>query len=270
MQPRIKTSKGIRATFTADPRLTAEILRCDGSIIPDVPACIASLLLKDIAAHVVVPVQRKLSESRLFQETAADWDRHLITNHDLGIPCFHPPVLLSARSRWHLDQSVMEVFDRAIVIDGAKRLEAAFAHESTSAVPVIVLMGLDSKAEIYLRKQLQLTQSSTTHIETLERVDTSAPRLKIDQAWIELEIQSDPFVVTTTRGYAPAILVRRDRASHQEHVLIGAKSLAIALNELRQRRGTLTGSRISIRKQSAKRTAPYVLHVNEDSKGQSK
>ena len=270
MQPPIKTSKVIKATFNAAPRLTAEILRCDDSIFPGVPVAIGTLLLKDIAAHVVVPVQKKLRRTRLFQETAEEWDRNLIADLDLGCPCFHPPVLLSARHRWHLDQRKVEVFDRAIVIDGAKRLEAAFTYKSISAVPVIVLMGLDSKAEMQLRKRVQQTQTSNMHVETLERVGTSSPRLKIDQTWIELELQSDPFVVTTTRGYAPAVLVRRERSSHLEHVLIGAKSLALELNDLRQRRGTLTGSRISIRKQSAERTAPYILHVSEDIKEPAK
>lgn len=264
MQPRIKTGKSIKGTFAAVPRLTTNILRCDDSIVPDVPAAVGTILLEDIAAHVVVPVQRKLGKTRLSQETAADWDRHLITNLELGSPCFHPPVLLSARSRWHLGHSVMEVFDRAIVIDGAKRLESAFAHESVSVLPVIVLMGLDSKGELRLRRQLQSTQASAVHVKTLERIGTSTPRLMIDHQWIELEILSDPFVVVTTRGYTPAMLVRRNRAAHREHVLIGAKSLATELNELRLRRGTLRGSRISIKKQSPERTAPYVLHVEED------
>ena len=264
MQPRIKTGKSIKGTFTAAPRLTTNVLRCDDSIVPDVPTALGTVLLKDIAAHVVVPVQKKFGKTRLSQETAADWDRHLVTNLDLGFPCFHPPVLLSARNRWHLGHSVMEVFDRAIIIDGAKRLESAFAHESVSVVPVIVLMGLDSKAELHLRKQVQSNQASAVQVKTLERVGTSTPRLRIDHKWIELEIRSDPFVVVTTRGYAPAMIVRRNRAAHQEHVLIGAKSLATELNELRLRRGTLRGSRISIKKQSPERIAPYVLHVDED------
>ena len=264
MQPRITTRNAIRGTFTATPRLTAEIVRCDDSIVPGVPVAIGTLLLKDIASHVIVPVQRRLRTTQLLQETAAEWDRHLVVDLELGSPCFHPPVLLSSRNNWHLDQSKVEVFDRAIVVDGAKRLEAAFTYESIGTVPVVVLMGLDSNEEIQLRKRIQLSHASTLHVETLERVGTTAPRLKIDQTWVKLEVQSDPFVVTTTRGYAPAILVRRERCSHLEHVLIGAKSLALELNALRQRRGTLRGYRISIRKQSAQRTAPYILHVDED------
>ena len=266
MQPRVKNSKGIKASFTAAPRLTAEILRCDDSILPGVPVAIGTMLLNDVAAHVVVPVQKKLKMTRLFQETVAEWDRHLIVDLDLGCPCFHPPVLLSARHRWHVDKSKIEVFERAIVVDGAKRLEAAFSYKPISVVPVMVLMGLDSAAERQLRQQVQLSQVSTMHIETQERVGTTAPRLRIDQTWVELEIQSDPFVVTTTRGYAPAILVRRKRGSHLEHILIGAKSLALELNDLRQSRGTLRGSRVSIRKRSTERTAPYVLHVDKDTR----
>ena len=227
------------------------------------------MLLKDIAAHVVVPVQKKLRTTRLLQETATGWDRHLIVDLDLGCPSFHPPVLLSARHRWHVDQRKAEVFDRATVVDGAKRLEAAFIYKHISAVPVILLMGLDSKAERQLRKRVQQSKASTMRVETQERVGTTAPRLRIDQTWVELEVQSDPFVVTTTRGYAPAILVRRKRGSHLEHVLIGAKSLALKLNELRQQCGTLKGLRITIRKESAERIAPYILHVVEDAREQA-
>ena len=41
--------------------------------------------------------------------------------------------------------------------------------------------------------------------------------------WITLTVESEPFVVLTGRGYAPAILVRRNGAVQREHLLIGAK-----------------------------------------------
>ena len=55
--------RGIRATFAAVPQLTADIFRCDDSIVPNVPAAIGTLPLKDIVAHVVVPVQKKLTKT---------------------------------------------------------------------------------------------------------------------------------------------------------------------------------------------------------------
>ena len=131
----------------------------------------------------------------------------------------------------------------------------------------MVVFGLDSAAEVNLRHQVEAVGASTTHVERRERVDTTAPRLAIEEAWVDFEIQSDPFVVPTARGYAPAVLVRRDNAAHSEYVLIGAKSLAQELERLRTKLGTLRGCRVSVRKQGADKIAPYSLYLRGTNAG---
>ena len=257
----------IRATLHAAPSLTFPVMRCDNSALPQTITAIAKLSLNALAAHVVVPVQQRTHKTTLLQETAPVWDRHLVTDSDLGSPHFSSPVLLSSRDRWHLTEETAEIFDRAVVIDGAKRLEAAYAFQSMQDIPVMIVYGLNSDSELFLRRQLQESYTSTARIETRERVGTTAPRLTIEEDWIDIELRSDPFVVPTRRGYSPAILVRRSPAAHySEHLLIGAKSLAIELESLRCNRGTLLGSHISVRKHGPERTARYVVNVKDPAK----
>lgn len=256
----------IRATLNAKPRLIFPVMRCDNSVLPRTTTALAKLPLPALAAHVVVPVQKRMHKTTLLQETAPAWDRHLVTNRDLGSPHFSSPVLLSSRDRWHINEETSEIFDRAVVIDGAKRLEAAFAFPSMQDIPVTIVYGLNSDIELSLRSQLQNSYTSTARIEIRERIGTTAPRLTIEDDWVDVELCSDPFVVPNSRGYSPAILVRRPAAHHSEHLLIGARSLAVELESLRCNHGTLLGAHISVRKQGPERTAPYLLHVRETPK----
>lgn len=257
----------IRASIDAKPRLTFSVMRCDNSMLPRTKSAIAKLSPASLAAHVIVPVQRSMSGAKLSQETAVDWDRQLIIDRGLGHPRFSSPVLLSSRDRWHIRDDSSEVFDRAVVIDGAKRLEAAFAYPSMGDIPVAIICGLTPRIELSLRHQVQNGRATTTRMETRERVDTNTPRLSVEEDWIEVEVRSDPFVVPTSLGYSPAILVRRPAAHHSEHLFIGAKSLAIELEPLRHKHGTLMGAQIGIRKKGPERTAPYQLHVINTPKG---
>ena len=253
----------IRATIKALPRLTIPIMRCDNSLLPQTASALSKLPLEALAAHAVVPVQEKERKTFLLQETSPLWERHLVTKRELGLPLFSPPVVLSTRTRWHLGNDKAEIFDRAIIIDGAKRLEAAFAFPSTNDIPVAIVHGLNPASELALRRQLHAIDASVARLEIRERVGTTAPRLSIDEDWVDIKVCSDPFVVPTSRGYSPAILVRRPMAHHSEHLLIGAKSLAVELEALRQKHGTLLGARLSVRKQTSERTAPYLLCVQD-------
>lgn len=253
----------IRASIKASPRLTFPIMRCDNSVLPETTGALGKIPLQAVAAHVVVPVQEKMHRTILLQETSPAWDRHLVTQRELGLPLFSIPVLLSTRNRWHLDNDKAEIFDRAIVIDGAKRLEAAFAFPSIHDIPVAIVHGLNPDAELALRHQIHVNGTFQARLETRERVGTTAPRLSIEEDWVDIEIHSEPFVVPTSLGYSPAILVRRPTAHHSEHLLIGAKSLALELESLRRKHGTLSGARLSVRKQTSERKAPYLLRVQD-------
>ncbi len=257
----------IRATLNARPRLTLPVMRCDNSILPGTKTALAKLPPSKLAAHVVVPVHQALDKTTLSQETAPLWDRQLVTDPKLGPPSFSSFILLSSRDRWRLREETVEIFDRSVVIDGARRLEAAYSYPSMGDIPVAVIFGLQSSSELSLRKQIQHSHATTTLLETRERFDTTAPRLSIGEKWVDVNLCSEPFVVPTKLGYSPAILVRRPAASHSEHILVGAKSLALELQSIRRAQGTLIGTRVLICKQGPEKTAPYLLQVQETPKG---
>ena len=146
-------SRAIRATFRPSPRLTVEAARCDNSIVAGAESAVARFNLDDLIAHVVVPVQQRVDTTRLPQRTEPSWDRHLVCSPDLGKPSFHPPVLLSPGAAWYLRDQSVEVFDRAVVVDGAKRLESALRSHSIEEVPVTLVFGLDREQELTLRRQ---------------------------------------------------------------------------------------------------------------------
>src|SRR5262249_52076646 len=163
---------------------------------------------------------------------------------DKSDPSFYPPLLLSSRDKWHLKESVVEVFDRATVIDGAKRLESALRLKNFGLVPVIILFGLKPATELQIRKHISSKNQTTYKVQEHERIGTEAPRLMVKERWIDIEVTSDPFVIPTARGYAPVVLVRRPSAGHAEHLIIGAASLAKELEGIRVKYRTLKGRRI--------------------------
>ena len=251
----------IRARVNAKPRWTIAVMRCDNSILPQTVSAISILPLASLAAHVTVPVQGRVDRATLSQETAPEWDRQLVVDHRLGAPRFSSPVILSTRNRWHIHDNTSEVFDRALVVDGAKRLEAAFAFPSPGDIPVTIVYGLSPRIELELRRLVQDASVTSARIETRERVGTSTPRLTVGEQWVEVHVSSDPFVVPTLLGYSPAILVRKPAGHITEHILIGAKSLATELETLRRTHGTLTGAHVRIRKKGSERLAPYEVEI---------
>jgi hypothetical protein len=251
----------IRAKSTTEPLLCLSGIRCDGAIVPGRASVTTILTLSEIATNVVVPVQRVEANTRLRQITNPDWIRHLVVSTDLGLPSFYPPPILSARAAWYVEDSFVEVFDTAVLVDGAKRIEAALHLSVHIPIPVVIVFGLNPAEENQLRARISSDQLQGFRVEVRERIDTAAPRLTIQQSWIEVEIQSDPFVIPTARGYAPAIIIRRDNAAHAEHLLVGAASLARELEVIRIRNGTLRGQRVAVRKLGPERTDPYELRA---------
>lgn len=244
-------------------RLTARCLPFESSLGADVQSASSVLKAVDIRDHAVVPVDRIIREAKLTQVVADGWRRQLLVDAPPAPSFLHPPLLLSARTGWYLRQDALEVFERAWVIDGARRLEIALRSRPEQRLPVTIVLGLDSDSERSLRASLEEVPISRSRMETRERVDTEAPRLHVGEAWTSVTIASDPFVVPTSRGYAPAILVRREGVAHAEHLLIGARSLALPLEDLRIKRGTLREIHVALKKSGPSAPSPYLVEVLE-------
>ena len=253
----------IQAKHNIEPRLSLRVIRCEKKVVPgssNVALCVIEL--HALTSSVVVPVSESNPMSPLRQEVNTDWDRRISTTDESDSPSFVNPVVVSPRSRWFLDGDTVEIYDRATLIDGANRLEGALQHEMPHEVPVLIVMGLENSSELTLRSQLQEANTRSNYIRK-ERVGTTSPRLIVHDVKITLKMVSDPFVVPTFRGYSPAVLVQRLNVPHLEHLLIGAKSLATELEQIRVTHGSLVGLHVSIKKPSSERTSPYEVQLNE-------
>lgn len=85
--------------------------------------------------------------------------------------------------------------------------------------------------------------------------EVETPRLRVGSGWTTVTLDSEIGVVMTARGYAPAIMVMRDRFRHL--LLVGAKSLSEPLEKLRTEKGALDGLIIRVRKIRPEASAPY-------------
>lgn len=93
-------------------------------------------------------------------------------------------------------------------------------------------------------------------------IDGDPLRLRVGTAWTEIVIQSEVRVLYTRRGYAPVVWALRGQL---EHILfVSASSLSEPLEQLRQRRGYLSGVRVRVRKTGEAPTSPYQLEVLEE------
>jgi len=176
----------------------------------------------------------------------------------LGIPL---PVIVSSRSNWTLSGSALEIFGEAYVLDGACRVESQLSEGPDLDVTIVAVLGLTEDDELDIRQSLFQQTGAIGAPE--QKCGTDTPRVKLTTAWNTFTFASEPFVVPTSRGYAPAILVKRKAATQHEHILIGARSLAQPIEELRIARGTLEGATVQIHKSGEADTAPYELIVAE-------
>jgi hypothetical protein len=132
-------------------------------------------------------------------------------------------------------------------------------------LPVLVLFGLKADEEVQARTWIYAYETGSTVPATAslrERVGTDTPRLRVGEPWTDVLVLSEPFVIPTVRGYAPAILVRRRSVTYKEHLLVGARSIAIPLEELRLSTGSLVGQSLSIRKTAGHQSAPYEVKIH--------
>lgn len=257
---RVKTANSgqpIKATVTIPPRLTLDVLPCR-SPSGDVDAATFIVPLRDIAGYLTAPVFRSSPGRALSQITTSGWDRVLQPWGALELPL---PILISARTNWVLAGESIEVFAEAFIIDGACRVESQLQENPGADAIFTVLVGLSAEDELELREAL-FQQTSVASVAE-QKVGTDTPRLRVTTAWTSLALESDPFVVPTSRGYAPAVLIRRRGANHTEHLLIGARSLAEPIESLRARHGCLEGKTLRIRKTDNSPTAPYEIESVE-------
>lgn len=179
-------------------------------------------------------------------------------------PPYLAPVVVSARNNWIVVEKGLAIFERGHLLDGARRLSVSVQTSPEVKLPVLVLLGLSADEEAESRAWFRPCQSETREGSDptfRERVGTDTPRLRVGEPWTDVMVASEPFVVPTTRGYAPAILVKRRSTTYREHLLIGARSISLPLEELRASVGELTGQHLSIRKTAAHQSAPYEVKI---------
>ena len=83
---------------------------------------------------------------------------------------------------------------------------------------------------------------------------------RASETWKSIEVLSEPYVIYSTRGYAPVIDVRVEAKKITQILYISARSLATPLEEMRlDNNGLCKGLRFEIRKSSDARTATYEL-----------
>lgn len=227
------------------------------------PAYFAVLPVEELLLSSVAPVERTAESGPVKQTVQEGWSRVMAFPERLINP-FFPPMLISARDRWHWSGKELEIFDDGIILDGAHRLASAATFGKPMLIPIVVVFGLSDEEERAVRQGISRESTEEASLDPLPRVDTSTPRLEIKDRWVLVEVESDPFIIPTGLGYAPGILARRRGAQQRQHILIGARSLALPLEEIRTARGSLIGVHIKVRKQSLARSAPYEILVDED------
>ena len=247
----------LRATFKVDPSLVIAASTHESLIWPDTASATFVVGVEELRAHTVVPVAQTYGESHLTQTSAEGWQRILDPSDSAEEVSFHPPVLLSPRTNWHLSSNSIEVYNNAFIIDGAHRLEAALRSSQPLKALATAVFGLDPASELLLRNRSDSSNNSAVRVITQQKFDTSSPRLKIDETLLRIELRSEPFVMPAAFGYVAAILATCEGSDEIFHLIVGARSLTEPLEELRTRFGALHGIRIAVRKAGPERSAPY-------------
>jgi len=250
----VRTAPGnpITAKLNVQPRLRVPALPCVHPSGAEAAVFVAAA--SEVAGFLHAPVSSNSPNRKLTQITCPEWERVLQPWGELDFPL---PIVISPRTNWNLSNHTLEVFAEAIIIDGACRLESQLEINPSAQATFVALLGLTAAEELLVRQALYQAESGERISE--QKFGTDTPRLKVPTNWITATIESDPFVVPTIRGYAPAILVRRPSVKNAEHILVGAKSLSEPLEEMRLNAGSLIGTEIRIRKSGTAPTAPYEI-----------
>lgn len=84
-------------------------------------------------------------------------------------------------------------------------------------------------------------------------------KIRITESNSVLRITSEPYVIYSKHGFIPVVDVLDLQSGKTGYIVISAVSLGEALEEIRtQNSMSLSGVTISVSKESAARTAPYV------------
>ena len=197
--------------------------------------------------------QREPSQERM--ERFADY---VEANPDTMVP----PVVLSGRGRWtwearSANRGALCVYDAAAVIDGQHRIGGysclAKSGRLSREVDFILIPNLDLASEKRYYVSLNAMQVG------MARTHTALSRLKVSTDWITVELLSEPFVVPSYLGYGVMVEVLELDSDRLYGIYVNAKSLASALEELREESGSLIGIRLRLKKDNPDRFAPYVI-----------
>ena len=96
----------------------------------------------------------------------------------------------------------------------------------------------------------------------MQQDEERLPKLDVRTGWIDVTITSEPFVVMTFKGYAPAVNVRVVRTGLDYLLYISAKSLAEGLEPMRKaNEGHFKGLQFGIRKAAEDKFAKYEVQA---------
>lgn len=89
--------------------------------------------------------------------------------------------------------------------------------------------------------------------------------LRVDTTAVVVKILTEPYVINTTRGYAPAVNVEVEETGEERTMFIGAKSLADPLQKMvESNSGMFAGLKLRLKKQSEDRYAGYIVESAKD------
>ena len=243
-QAQVEVQRPIRAKLTAQPRFQLPAISCDPVWMGFSTATTAAPL-STISSFLAAPTASPTKNTKISQSTDERWNSRRLDSIDLESPVTGV-LVLSARHNWVLMGNEVKVLGTSLVMDGARRAEALLRTDADRVVPLLVVFGMGPDDENAFREALGTTVLTSEPIQ--QKFDTETPRLAVSDRWITVTIESEPFVVPTARGYAPALLVRREANPYSEHLLVGAKSLAQQLESARPTGGCLSGLRLRLRK----------------------
>lgn len=158
-------------------------------------------------------------------------------------------VVVRAKGNWFLEGNELGIVKAADLIAGDTYLAAAIAAQADS----VLCLALFAEA-----RQGDIAYLDASGAAEQAQVGTNTERLTVTTRPIVVTIQSEPFVTPTRFGYTPAVLVSKG-SSLRQHLLVSAKSLGDPLEEIRVRRGGLTGTVVELKKESDERSSKYLV-----------
>jgi hypothetical protein len=215
---------------------------------------VTSARAAELAASVEVPVSR-LSGERLPLKESLDplSDRDPLGSYADDEPSDpRRPILVSIGPNWKVGKDTIQVYDRARLIDGAFALLAQSRTDCHALVVGVVKLPRNQEKDFRRRSpnsDRRARREVMTPITDRLVVDTPAP--------CRVRIVSEPFVIPTGRGYAPAIWV--EHVGVRKYFICGAKSATEPLEVIRTTRGQLRGALIEIRRGDTSPTSVYLI-----------